>query len=106
MDRAELIEKLVRLRSEIKAYGVRVDVVLLFGSRARGENLPDSDYDLAFVSRDFGKDRLQEGVLLQKLAFGNLSNCDLIPVSLMEYLDPHPISPIVAEIRRDGITLL
>jgi predicted nucleotidyltransferase len=106
MDRAELTERVIRLRSLIKAHGVRVDVVLLFGSRARGENSPDSDYDLAFVSRDFGKDRLQEGVLLQKLAFGNLSNCDLIPVSLMEFLTPEPISPIVAEIRRDGITLI
>ena len=106
MDRAELTERVIRLRSLIKAHGVRVDVVLLFGSRARGENLPSSDYDLAFVSRDFGKDRFQEGALLQKLAFGNLSNCDLIPVSLMEYLTPEPVSPIVAEIRRDGITLI
>ena len=106
MDRAELTEQVIRLRSLIKAHGVRVDVVLLFGSRARGENSPNSDYDLAFVSRDFGKDRFQEGVLLQKLAFGNLSNCDLIPVSLMEYLTPEPISPVVAEIRRDGITLI
>jgi len=106
MDRAELTERVIRLRSQIKEYGVRVDVVLLFGSRARGENTQESDYDLAFVSRDFGKDRFQEGVLLQKLAFRTLSNCDLIPVSLMDFLDPQPISPIVAEIRRDGITLI
>ena len=35
----------------------RIDKVVLFGSRARGDYLEDSDYDIIFVSSDF-KDKL------------------------------------------------
>ena len=37
-----------------RAYGERVDRVVLFGSRARGDHRPDSDYDLAVFVRDMG----------------------------------------------------
>ena len=43
------IEKFVgRLREKI-----RVEKVIIFGSRARGDNLEDSDVDLIIISRDF-----------------------------------------------------
>jgi hypothetical protein len=32
---------------------VKVEKIILFGSRARGDNLKDSDVDLIIVSRDF-----------------------------------------------------
>ena len=32
---------------------IRVERVVIFGSRARGDNLEDSDVDLIIVSRDF-----------------------------------------------------
>jgi len=35
-----------------RLYGDRVVRILLFGSRARGEQRPDSDYDIAVVIRD------------------------------------------------------
>jgi predicted nucleotidyltransferase len=94
------------LRSRLKERGIRVDVVLLFGSRAHEESSAESDYDIAVVSRDFGKDRFREAVLLQTIAFGTLTNCDFVPVGLLEYLDPQPVSPILFEIKRDGIPLI
>ncbi|MGI3900457.1 MAG: nucleotidyltransferase domain-containing protein [Janthinobacterium lividum] len=36
------------------AYGDRIERVVLFGSRARGDARPDSDYDVAVFLRDIG----------------------------------------------------
>ena len=35
------------------AYGERIERVVLFGSRARGDARPDSDYDVAVFLKDF-----------------------------------------------------
>ncbi|HWG05616.1 MAG TPA: nucleotidyltransferase domain-containing protein [Beijerinckiaceae bacterium] len=36
-----------------EAYGERIERVMLFGSRARGDARPDSDYDIAVFLRNF-----------------------------------------------------
>lgn len=42
---------------------LRLDALVLFGSRARGDALEDSDWDIAVVSTDFaGLNPLQRGV--------------------------------------------
>ena len=40
-------------------YGSRLDSVVLFGSRAKGDARPDSDYDLAVFLRDLDDPRLE-----------------------------------------------
>ncbi|MGH7149318.1 MAG: nucleotidyltransferase domain-containing protein [Planctomycetota bacterium] len=47
-------EALLNRYAEAVARRVRANAVVLFGSRARGDALRDSDYDLAVVSPDFG----------------------------------------------------
>ncbi|HEY5046858.1 MAG TPA: nucleotidyltransferase domain-containing protein [Rhizomicrobium sp.] len=47
---------LVRFRRSLnEAYGNRIERVVLFGSRARGEARSDSDYDIAVFIRDPGE---------------------------------------------------
>ena len=42
-----------RLRASLdEAYGARLDRVVLFGSRARGDARPDSDYDVAVFLKE------------------------------------------------------
>ena len=44
---------LTRFRARLDAvYAGRLDRVILFGSRARGDHRPDSDYDVAVFIRD------------------------------------------------------
>ncbi|HTV32413.1 MAG TPA: nucleotidyltransferase domain-containing protein [Methylocella sp.] len=44
---------LTRFRSDLdRVYGNRIERVVLFGSRARGEARPDSDYDIAVFLRE------------------------------------------------------
>jgi predicted nucleotidyltransferase len=44
---------LTRFRDEVRAlYGSRLERVVLFGSRARGDHRPDSDFDVAVFIRD------------------------------------------------------
>ena len=106
MDLSALKSIALRLRHELKREGIHVDCVLLFGSRARGENREDSDYDLAVISRDFGKDRFSEGVLVNLHAQRLHPDIEAIPISVHDILDPFPVSPIVHEIKQTGITLI
>lgn len=46
---------LARLRTAVtETYGVRLERVVLFGSRARGDAKPDSDYDVAVFIKNAG----------------------------------------------------
>ncbi len=46
---------LIRFRTALaEALGGRVERVVLFGSRVRGDANPDSDYDVAVFLKDFG----------------------------------------------------
>jgi predicted nucleotidyltransferase len=45
---------LIRFRAELDAlYGERIERVVLFGSRARGDARADSDYDVAVFLKDY-----------------------------------------------------
>ena len=91
-----------------KAYGDRLERVILFGSRARGDAQPDSDYDIAVFLRDLnGLDaRMAE---LERLAqietailYGTGEVICALPYPAGAYDDR---TPLMHEIRREGIDL-
>lgn len=102
---------LKRLRAALdKLYGGRIERVVLFGSRARGEAGEDSDYDVAVFLRD-----LREGDLanrwreLDRLA---LLRCEILS-DTGAFIDakPYPAGAyrnrtvLMSEIRREGFDL-
>jgi len=56
-----------QVKSIIKKYikalmqdGIKVEKVILYGSYAENRAKPDSDIDLCIISKDFGKDIIEE----------------------------------------------
>lgn len=96
----------VALYRILKAHGIRADLLLLYGSYARGTERPDSDIDIAVVSRDFGKDRFKEGSRLNYLASKVNPRIETVPISLKDYFSDDNISPLLHEITEKGIPLL
>ena len=54
----EVIKEIEKLKERLGGR-YRIEKALLFGSRARGDNLLDSDVDLLLVSKDFGPNFLE-----------------------------------------------
>ena len=47
---------------------IRVEKAILFGSCANGTVTEDSDIDIAIISPDFGRDYLEEAILLKEIS--------------------------------------
>lgn len=97
---------LKRFRAAVtELYGDRLARVVLFGSRARGDAAPDSDYDVAVFLRDM-PDRFVEMDRLADLSTNILYETGqfvhAMPYRADAYNDP---LPIMHEIRADGIDL-
>ena len=95
-----------RFRAAVdRIFGDRVERVVLFGSRARGEGRADSDYDVAIFLRDFA-DRRQEVRRLVPLVTDIVEDTGAV-------IHPLPFragswrerTPIMHEIRLDGVEL-
>ena len=86
-------------------YGNRLDRTVLFGSRARGDARPDSDYDVAVFLHDM-PDRWEEIKRLADLSTDLLDDTGefihVLPYRAGAYNDR---TPLMHEIRADGIML-
>ncbi len=98
---------LIRFRAALnEAYGPRLERVVLYGSRARGDAVPDSDYDVAVFLRDM-PDRAVELNRLADLGADILYDTGEL-VHAMPYLAGtynDPRMPLMHEIRREGLDL-
>src|SRR5271169_5274797 len=97
---------LKRFRAAVnEIYGERVARVVLFGSRARGDAQPDSDYDVAVFLRDM-PDRFAEMNRLADVATDILYTegrfVHAMPYLAGSYKDR---TPLMHEIRAEGIDL-
>ena len=97
---------LQRLRSELaELYGERIERVVLFGSRARGDETEDSDYDIAVFLYDL-TDRWRELNRLADLRVRMLGEAkafiDIKPYPAGSYADR---TSLMHEIRLDGVDL-
>jgi predicted nucleotidyltransferase len=102
---------LKRLRAALEElYGDRLERVVLFGSRARGDAGKDSDYDVAVFLKDLAEgdpaNRWRELDRLADLRSTILSDTeafiDAKPYPAGAYRNP---TTLMGEIRRDGIDL-
>lgn len=97
---------LARFRAALdEIYGNQIDRVVLFGSRARGDARPDSDYDVAVFLKEL-PDRWRELDRLADLRVRFLDDTgaffDAKPYPATAYRER---SPLMHEMRREGVGL-
>lgn len=89
----------------VDSYGDRLERAVLFGSRARGDYRPDSDYDIAVFIRE-PDGWFDEVVRLADLGAGILMDTGAVisakPFRAGAYSDP---LPLMREIQREGLDL-
>lgn len=97
---------LTRFRARLDSlYGNRIERVVLFGSRARGDANPDSDYDIAIFLKDFS-DRWQESdrilPVVTDILYSDMAVIHVMPYKAGAY---NQATPLMHEIRQDGVDL-
>jgi uncharacterized protein len=97
---------LKRFRAALSAiYGDRLARVVLFGSRARGDAKPDSDYDIAVFLTPVGDRWIELGRLASlRVQFLEETEAffDAKPYDATAYRER---TPLMHEIRREGLDL-
>lgn len=103
MGRSVAIEKFSTAIAEM--YGDRLSKVVLYGSRARGDARPDSDYDVAVflrgeVNRWKEVDRLIP--IVTDILYSEHEFIHAVPYSDRDYFAQRPV---MGEIRREGVEI-
>ncbi len=99
---------LTRFREALnKMYGKRIERVVLFGSRARGDARPDSDYDVLVFLKNFDlASRHEEMKRISEITADIVQDTGELISAL-----PYPAgsysarTPLMREVRREGIDL-
>ena len=97
---------LTKFRAAIDGlYGNRVECVVLFGSRARGDAQDDSDYDVAVFLKDLN-DRWAEADKIALAAMNVFDETGAL-IHAMPYREGayQERTPLMHEVRREGIDL-
>lgn len=97
---------LARFRAALaRIYGERLERAVLFGSRARGDARPDSDYDVAVFLREQESFWQESGRLAEietDILYDTGAVINALPFSAGSY---GARTPLMQEIRRDGVDL-
>jgi predicted nucleotidyltransferase len=97
---------LARFRQALdEIYGSRLERVVLFGSRARGDACPDSDYDIAvFLSRpySFGHEAARLAAIETDILYDTGVIISALPFPAGAYRER---TGLMSELRRDGVDL-
>jgi predicted nucleotidyltransferase len=86
-------------------YGERIERVVLFGSRARGDARPDSDYDVAIFLKDlvgFGEEMGKIAEIETDILYDTGAVISALPLKAGSYRDR---TGLMQELLREGVDL-
>ena len=101
MDKKQALKIIQKYVGKLRQEGISVDRVILYGSYAAGKERSDSDIDVAIVSKDFGKDRVEEGITLYRIAGKVDPRLEPVPFSTRAYENDTWV-PLIYEIKTRG----
>ncbi len=101
MGKGQVIRVIKEFVNALRREGITIDRVILYGSYTRGHARPDSDIDVAVISKDFGKDRVEEGMILFRIAGKIDPRLEPVPFSTKMY-EKDTWIPLIHEIREKG----
>jgi predicted nucleotidyltransferase len=101
MGKDQAIRVIKEFVNALKREGITIDRVILYGSYIKGNVRPDSDIDVAVISKDFGKDRVEEGMVLFRIAGKIDPRLEPVPFSTKMY-EKDTWIPLIYEIREKG----
>src|SRR4030042_6790856 len=104
MDKDQALKIIKKFVKRLREEGISVDRVFLYGSYAAGQGRGDSDIDVAIVSKDFGKDRVEEGMALFRIAGKVNARLEPVPISIKAYRDDTWVT-LIYEIKAKGLEL-
>jgi predicted nucleotidyltransferase len=97
---------LSRFRKELgEAYGSKLERVVLYGSRARGDAHPDSEYDIAVFIHEpesFGEETARLAMIGTDILYDTGAVINALPFRASSY---QKRTGFMAEVRRDGVDL-
>lgn len=105
MGKSQVIRTIKKFVRALRQEGISVERVILYGSYAKGKARADSDIDVAVVSKDFGKDRVEEGMSLFRIAGRIDTRLEPVPISLKTFENDTWV-PLIFEIRKYGVELI
>jgi uncharacterized protein len=95
------------IRELLKERHIKVDKIIIFGSRIKGAFTEDSDIDVAIISQNFeGKDVFEKAEMLKGLKWDLIEKFkipfDIVPISLNEW---RKSSSLIVEYVKEGEVL-
>ena len=103
MERQDILAKLRENEAALKALGV--SHAALFGSRARGDARPNSDYDVAVFLEDldnFGQEADRIAEIETDILYDNGAVINAMPFKARSYQEQ---TGLMGELRREGLDL-
>ncbi|MCK5149826.1 nucleotidyltransferase domain-containing protein [Candidatus Pacearchaeota archaeon] len=100
--------KIIKLLKEFKRKvneKIRIDEMILFGSRAKGEEGKNSDVDLIIVSKDFEGKKYFKRAPLFYFMWDSPYDVDILCLTLKELNEKKKQAGIVQEAIREGIEI-
>lgn len=105
MDIRQIKQIALEYRALLIKHKIQPDIIILFGSQAKGTSHKYSDIDLAIVSRNFKKGNTKDSIKLNRIAFELDAPIEAVPVNYYEYMKKETTSPILDQIFKTGIVL-
>ncbi|MBU0568580.1 nucleotidyltransferase domain-containing protein [bacterium] len=99
-----ILKPIKRLVEVLAEKNIRTNKVILYGSCVEGKNTEYSDIDIAIVSEDFGKNKIEERMLLFRLGSRIDPRLEAIPLT-PKAIQEDTWVPLIYEIIDKGIEL-